>query len=239
MDIDEGHLVVIVADPNDPSIVDHTPKGMTAGVDRGYLDWYGDERFFDWHQVFNELESLAKPRGSDEGVMPWPTRLDPLGDLDFMLTVAVAALGGLGIVFSGLRVTHAGFDDDAEEIARQVTVFGMLATPGAKTVDSRLSTIHTQLNKLLPGSGFKLLDVRSERVVDGESLTCNLGDGYTLTTSLLKSLDENGKVELRCELFHEQVGEFSTLVKTPANQLFFCQRALKNGSQLLIGVGAR
>ena len=79
----------------------------------------------------------------------------------------------------------------------------VLATPGAKTVDSRLSTIHPQLDKLLPDSGFKLLDARSEHIVDGESITCNLGSGYTLKTSLVKSLDENGKVELRCELFHD------------------------------------
>ena len=55
----------------------------------------------------------------------------------------------------------------------------------------------------------------------------------------MKWLDENGKVELRCELFHDKAVEFSTLVKTPASQLFFCQRALDDGSQLLIGVGAR
>jgi hypothetical protein len=141
---------------------------------------------------------------------------------------------------SGLHVTRAEFDDDdTDDIARQVTVFGILATPGAKTVDSRLSNIHSQLDKLLPDSGFKLLDARSERIVDGESITCNLGSGYSLATSLVKSLDENGKVELRCELFHDKVSEFSTLVKTPANQLFFCQRALKNGSQFLIGAGAR
>ena len=32
-----------------------------------------------------------------------------------------------------------------------------------------------QLDKLLPNNGFKLLDARSERIVDGESITCNLG----------------------------------------------------------------
>jgi hypothetical protein len=154
--------------------------------------------------------------------------------------LAVVALGGLAVALSNLHVTRAGFDDDdADYIARQVTVFGVLATPGAKTVDSRLSNIHRQLDKLLPDNGFKLLDARSERIVDGESITCNLGNGYTLTTLLFKALDENGKVELRCELFHDKISEFSTLVKAPANQLFFCQRALKNGSYFLIGVGAR
>jgi hypothetical protein len=155
------------------------------------------------------------------------------------LASAVIAFCGLAVLLSGLHVTRAGVDDDADDTARQVTVFGVLATPGAKTVDSRLSRIQKQLGKLLPDNGFKLLDVRSERIVDGESITCNLGNGYTLTTSLVKPLDENGKVELRCELFHGKVNEFSTLVKTPVNQLFFCQRTLENGSQFLVGVGAR
>jgi hypothetical protein len=155
------------------------------------------------------------------------------------LASAVIAFCGLAVLLSGLHVTRAGVDDDTDDTARQVTVFGVLATPGAKTVDSRLSRIQKQLGKLLPDNGFKLLDVRSERIVDGESISCNLGNGYALTTSLVKPLDENGKVELRCELLHGKVKEFSTLVKTPVNQLFFCQRTLENGSQFLVGVGAR
>ena len=155
------------------------------------------------------------------------------------LAFAAIAFAELAVLLSCLHVTRADFGEDRDDIARQVTVFGVLATPGAKTVDSRLSNIHKQLDKLLPDSGFKLLDVRSERIVDGESIACNLGSGYTLSTLLVKALDENGKVELRCELFHDKISEFSTLVKAPANQLFFCQRALKNGSQFLIGVGAR
>jgi hypothetical protein len=159
----------------------------------------------------------------------------------FQVRVAFFAvpLVGLAVLLSCLHVTHADFGDDGDDVARQVTVFGVLATPGAKTVDSRLSNIQKQLGKLLPDNGFKLLDVRSERIVDAESINCSLGNGYTLTTSLVQPLDENGKVELRCELFHDKVIEFSTLVKTPVNQLFFCQRSLKNGSQFLIGVGAR
>ncbi len=62
VDIEEGQLVVIVADPKTPSVVDRTPKGMRVGVEHAYLDWYGDERYFDWQQVFNEFESLAKPK---------------------------------------------------------------------------------------------------------------------------------------------------------------------------------
>ena len=83
------------------------------------------------------------------------------------------------------------------------------------------------MDKLLPKHGFKLLDAQSKRIVAGESVTCASGQGYTVVTSLVQSLDENGKVELRCELFQDKTAQFSTLVKTPLNQLFFCQRALQ------------
>jgi hypothetical protein len=59
VDIEVGHMVVILADPNSPSVVDRTPKAIIAGVNREYVDWYGDERSLDWSQVFNEVESLA------------------------------------------------------------------------------------------------------------------------------------------------------------------------------------
>jgi hypothetical protein len=62
VDIEAGQVVVILVDPKCPSVVDRTSKAMIAGVDREYVDWYGDERYFDWPQVFNEVESLAKPK---------------------------------------------------------------------------------------------------------------------------------------------------------------------------------
>jgi hypothetical protein len=161
------------------------------------------------------------------------------------LTIGLAAtglvFGGLALGLCGLHVSRGEVhsnDTDAE--VRQVTVFGVIATPEGKTPDSsKLANIKAQLDKLLPKHGFKLLDARSKPVEAGESVTCELGDGYSVVTSLVEMVDENGKIQLRCELFKDQVRQFSTLVKTPPNQLFFCQRALQNGSQLLIGVGAR
>jgi hypothetical protein len=161
------------------------------------------------------------------------------------LTIGLAAtglvFGGLALGLCGLHVSRAGVhlnNNDGE--TRQVTVFGVIATPDGKTPDSsKLANIKAQLDKLLPKHGFKLLDAQSKRVEAGESVTCELGDGYSVLTSMVEMLDENGKVQLRCELFKDDVRQFSTLVKTPLNQLFFCQRPLQNGSQLLIGVGAR
>ena len=150
------------------------------------------------------------------------------------------AVSGLVLGLCGLHVSRAEMDvKAADEEARQLTVFGVIATPGGKTADTNLATINTQLDKLLPKHGFKLLDAQSKRIVAGESVTCDLRNGYSLVASLVQPVDENGKVQIRCELFRDQDRQFSTLVKTPPNQLFFCQRALQDGSQLLIGVGAR
>ena len=123
--------------------------------------------------------------------------------------------------------------------ARQVTLFGVIAVPGSNAIDPRLAGIELQLRKLLPGHGFKLLDVRSKRLHIGEAIRCDLGSGWTASTDLLQPLDENGKVELGCTLLLNEVVQFETRVATPPNQLFFCDRMIDNGRRLLIGVGAR
>jgi hypothetical protein len=127
----------------------------------------------------------------------------------------------------------------ADETARQVTVFAILATKDPGAVDPRLVSVQSQLRKALPGHGFKLLDVESRRIEATQSVTCDLGNGYKAETVLVRPRDENGKVQLRCSLSQQGTKEFSTLVKTPINQLFFYERSLKDGSRVLIGVGAR
>ncbi|HWU37561.1 MAG TPA: hypothetical protein VN203_07885, partial [Candidatus Acidoferrum sp.] len=127
----------------------------------------------------------------------------------------------------------------ADETARQVTVFAILATADPAAIDPRLASVNSQLRKVLPGHGFKLLDVRSKRIEATQSVTCDLGNGYKAETILVRPLDENGKVQLRCNLSQQGTKEFSTLVKTPINQLFFYERSLKDGTRVLIGVGAR
>jgi hypothetical protein len=162
------------------------------------------------------------------------------GGLVVELAVAALVFGGLLLGLCGLHVSRAEMDSKtADDEARQVTVFGVIATPGSKTADTNLATIKTQLDKLLPKHGFKLLDVQSKPIVAGESVNCDLRNGYTFLASLVQPMDENGKVQIRCELRRGQDRQFSKLVKTPPNQLFFCQRALQDGSQLLIGVGVR
>jgi hypothetical protein len=156
------------------------------------------------------------------------------------LALTALAFLGLALGLSELHVSRAEMGvKAADDETRQVTVFGIIATPGSKSADSNLISIRTQLDKLLPKHGFRLLDAQSKRIVAGEGVTCKLGGDFTVVTSLVQTVDENGKVQLRCELFHDEDRQFSTLVKTPLHQLFFCQRALEDGSQLLVGVGVR
>jgi hypothetical protein len=158
--------------------------------------------------------------------------------------VLVQGMGvGLGLTLDGPRPDQAPvppkLKSSADETARQVTVFAILATPDATAIDPRLATVNGQLRKVLPGHGFKLLDVQSKRIEASQSVTCDLGNGYKAETVLVRPLDENGKVQLRCTLSRQGVREFSTLVKTPINQLFFYERSLKDETRVLIGVGAR
>ncbi len=163
--------------------------------------------------------------------------------LGIELTVVMLAVGAPSLGFGGLRLSRADSKSQksqaTDSVARHVTVFAIVATPGSKNVDSKLKSIRSQLDKLVPRHGFKLLDVQNKEIVTGESVVCELRDGYKAQVSLLGPVDENGKVQVRFELFLNDGREFSTLVKTPLNQLFFCERKLADGSQLLIGVGAR
>jgi hypothetical protein len=171
------------------------------------------------------------------------------------LTVMAMVVVGLGLGPGGWRRARAESGDDG---ARQVTVFAILAKPGSKVVDSKLASIEAQLNRLLPHHGFKLLDAQSKPLVAGESVVSDLGQGYTVETSLVPRVDDPdllgaavgvlaaqlekplGKVHLRCELFLNHTLQFSANVQVPLNQLFFCERPfLDDGTKLLIGVGAR
>jgi hypothetical protein len=125
--------------------------------------------------------------------------------------------------------------------ARQVTMFGILATPGGSEIDPKLKKIEVQLRKLFPGKeySFKLLATESKRLEVGQSFVCNLGDGFVAGTELRSTLDGEGNLQMRFVLdLHEQT-EFTTIVRTPPNQLFFCDKQLPNGAKLLIGLGGR
>ncbi len=122
---------------------------------------------------------------------------------------------------------------------RQVTLFGVIASPYDTAVDPKLEKILPQLRKLLPNHGFKLLDVQSKRLTAGQTVTCDLEQGFTTTATLIQPVDDNGKVQLRCAVLQNQTVVLESLVTTPPNQLFFCEKSLPNGTRLLVGIGAR
>ena len=137
-------------------------------------------------------------------------------------------------------LTSRGFAQDSETPARQVTVVGIVATPGDPYLDPRLRGIAPRLRTMLPNHGFRLLDVKSRRMAAGETLACDLKlDGFEATTSMVQPLDVNGKVQLRVGLNQNEQVQFQTVVSTPPNQIFFCDRPIRGGARLLIGVGAR
>lgn len=138
-----------------------------------------------------------------------------------------------------LGTTVLGAPARAGEDARQVTVCGIIADPNNLSVDPKLAQIQPQLAKLLPKHGFKLIEAKTKRVKGGQSVSCDLGGGYAAEALLVESLDENGKVQLQCDLTLNSVSQFSTRVITPANQLFFCDQKRGDGTHLLIAVGAR
>jgi len=123
--------------------------------------------------------------------------------------------------------------------SRQVTVFGIVAIPNSSVLDPKLEAIAPQLRRLLPGHGFKLLDVRSKRLATGQAVFCDLGGGASVGTTLLVPEDQNGKVQLRCEILQDGLPQYATIVSTPANQLFFCDKTRADHTRILIGIGAR
>lgn len=137
--------------------------------------------------------------------------------------------------------------------SRQVTLFGILATPNSANVDKELKGVEPQLRQLLPGyrGGFKLLESQSKRLLTGQMLTCRRLNGFVAQVSLMNPLDVNGKVQLRFALGtrnqppqspNDDSGvEFAgaTIVSTPPNQLSFFDKPLADGSRLIIGMGAR
>lgn len=124
--------------------------------------------------------------------------------------------------------------------ARQVTLFGIVADPNNLSIDPKLNKIAPQLRALLPGHGFKLLEVKSKRLAPGQKMSCDFkADGFAATAQMVEPLDANGKVQLKVGLYQNEGLQFESLVNTPPNQLFFCDRLFNGGVRLLIGVGAR
>ena len=124
--------------------------------------------------------------------------------------------------------------------ARQVVVFGVVATPGSAAMDAKIApVVQAQLRRLLPNHGFRVVKIKSDRVTVNKAVKCELEDGLAATAHLSNPLDPNGKVQMRFELTHNGVSQFQTIVATPPDQFNFFDKALPDGNRLLVGVGAR
>ncbi len=130
--------------------------------------------------------------------------------------------------------------DEKEATGRQVVMFGVLATPGSTEMDEKISeVVQARLRKTLPGHGFRLVGVKSSRLVAGESLALPLGGGFATKAQLITPLDAHGKVQMRFDLSLDGFSQFQSIVTTPADQFNFFDKMLTDDTHLLIGVGAR
>jgi hypothetical protein len=146
---------------------------------------------------------------------------------------ALAVLVGLcGLV---PRPAHAQFD----VLARQVTVFGVLATPKGTTIDPKLKPVEAQLKKMLPNHGFKLIRIESKRMMAGEILNCDLTTGFIASSQIVQVVDPNGKIQMRVGLSYNGFAQYEGMISTPPNQISFFDKQLPNGERLVIGIGAR
>ena len=163
----------------------------------------------------------------------------PTRSASFALRSRLPILAGFAAIFVLLpSVPSSG--QMANSPARQVTLFGIVADPNNRSIDPKLSKIAPQLRAMLPGHGFKLLEVKSRRLASGQKLLCDFkSDGFAATAQMVEPLDANGKVQLKVGLYQNEGLQFETLVNTPPNQLFFCDKLFNGGARLLIGVGAR
>lgn len=126
-------------------------------------------------------------------------------------------------------------------ISRQVTLFAIRATPNDPAIDPKLKAIAPQLKRLMPNHGFQLLNVQSHTLRVNQTISCKISDQLVAKADLVNGLGTDGKVQFRFSLQEPRSGMAlaTTLISTPPNQLFFCDKVFDDGTKVLIGIGAR
>jgi hypothetical protein len=155
--------------------------------------------------------------------------------LAFRSTLAVALVAC--VVSAGSPPAMAQVPTD-----RQVVMFAVVATPNSTSMDPKITpVVAAQLRKTLPGHGFKLIQVKSQRVLPNHPVALDLGGGYETAATVLNPLDINGKVQIKFELTNtdEGIPQFQSIIATPTDQFNYFDKMMPDNSHVLIGVGAR
>jgi hypothetical protein len=156
----------------------------------------------------------------------------------FMRKAALA----FAVIASGMKAEAGAFVPDCDgddEPARQVTVMAIRARKGETKVDPKLEAVEPRLAQLLPNHAFTLLEGRSRRIAEDESIVMELKNGMKLTIRLIDSEDADGKVQMEVRLESGEVVHLKSTVRSPSNQLFFLDHKIDEPEHLLIAVGAR
>ena len=103
----------------------------------------------------------------------------------------------------------------------------------------KLKEVLPQLNTNFPGHSFRLLKAESKRVLAGQTVSVDLGDGFVASSQLVSPFDQNGKIPMRFDLSLFGISQFQMIVTTPPNQISYVNRMLPNGNRLIVGIGAR
>jgi hypothetical protein len=189
--------------------------------------------------------------------MPRPARYVLIGALSGLLALAACVGRGAAPPASEAEAvdkatapatapTKATTAAKAEDVPyREVTLLGVVATPGKSAVDPKLEEVGMvpQLRQFLDDCskcGMQLLGAETkERLKTRQSLSLALADGYSASAELLDPRDPEGKVRLLFTLSEGDHPRYEVTVATPPNQPFFCDKQLPDGRRLFLMVGAQ
>lgn len=127
----------------------------------------------------------------------------------------------------------------SSEDSRQVTVMAIRAIKGTGPIDPKLATVAKQLAQIMPDHRFELIDGKTKRLDPKQAMVVKSVENSVLTVELKSPSNDEGKVEMLIRLTMDGGEPFESVVKTPANQLFFLDRKINDSNRLLIAVGAR
>ena len=157
------------------------------------------------------------------------------------IALKALAVASLLMVYPSM-LAHAQKPDvspSSSEHSRQVTVMAIRAIKGTGPIDPKLATVAKQLAQIMPDHRFELIDGKTKRLDPKQAMVVKSVENSVLTVELKSPSNDEGKVEMLIRLTMDGGEPFESVIKTPANQLFFLDRKINDSNRLLIAVGAR